>query len=128
MKKLSERGTEYRQRCRILLGRKQAVRRCIERHPAGFPGRDSKKAEYLTQENFNGLAAYEEKDETPFRFGAFTTMGELYVETGLSEINMSKLPPHPVIGFGYGCGAIRQGRDTISTEILHLISGQRLWL
>lgn len=50
---------------------------------------DSKKAGYLTQENFNGLGAYEEKDETPFRFGAFTTMGELYVETGLSEINMS---------------------------------------
>ena len=50
---------------------------------------DSQKAGYLTQENFNGLGAYEEKDETPFRFGAFTTMGELYVETGLSEINMS---------------------------------------
>lgn len=50
---------------------------------------DSQKAAYLTQGNFNGLADYEEKNETPFRFGAFTTMGELYVETGLSEINMS---------------------------------------
>ena len=28
---------------------------------------DSQKAGYLTQENFNGLGAYEEKDETPFR-------------------------------------------------------------
>lgn len=50
---------------------------------------NQEKAAFLTQENFNGLAAYEEKEETPFRFGAFTTMGELYIETGLSEINMS---------------------------------------
>ena len=50
---------------------------------------DFQKAEALTSENFNGLAEYEERDENPFRFGAFTTMGELYVETGLSEIGMS---------------------------------------
>jgi len=49
---------------------------------------DKEKAARLTQENFNGLAEYEERDETPFRFGSFTTMGELYIETGLSEINM----------------------------------------
>ena len=47
------------------------------------------KAELLTRKNFNGLAHYEEGDETPFRFGSFTTMGEIYVETGLSEIGMS---------------------------------------
>ena len=35
------------------------------------------------------MAHYEEGDETPFRFGSFTTMGEIYVETGLSEIGMS---------------------------------------
>lgn len=50
---------------------------------------DFKKAERLTSKNFNGLAAYEERDEKPFRFGAFTTMGEIYVETGLSEVGMS---------------------------------------
>lgn len=49
---------------------------------------NQEKAALLTQKNFNGLAAYEEKDETPFRFGSFTTMGELYIETGLSEIRM----------------------------------------
>lgn len=27
--------------------------------------------------------------ETPFRFGSFSTMGELYVETGLSELQMT---------------------------------------
>ncbi|WP_291584860.1 glycoside hydrolase N-terminal domain-containing protein [Bacteroides sp.] len=54
-----------------------------------FTDGDPKRAETLTRKNFNGLAAYEEKDETPFRFGSFTTMGEVYVETGLSEIGMS---------------------------------------
>ena len=54
-----------------------------------FAAGDQKKATELTCKNFNGLAAYEENDETPFRFGAFTTMGELYVETGLSELKMS---------------------------------------
>ena len=50
---------------------------------------DRKKAEELTSKNFNGLAEYEERDESPFRFGSFTTMGEIYVETGLSEIGMN---------------------------------------
>lgn len=54
-----------------------------------FTDGDDEKAAILTCKNFNGLAAYEEKDETPFRFGAFTTMGELYIETGLSELRMS---------------------------------------
>ena len=54
-----------------------------------FTDGDYEKAELLTRKNFNGLAHYEEGDETPFRFGSFTTMGEMYVETGLSEIGMS---------------------------------------
>ena len=54
-----------------------------------FTDGDYEKAELLTRKNFNGLAHYEEGDETPFRFGSVTTMGEIYVETGLSEIGMS---------------------------------------
>ena len=54
-----------------------------------FTDGDYEKAELLTRKNFNGLAHYEEGDETPFRFGSFTTMGEIYVETRLSEIGMS---------------------------------------
>lgn len=53
-----------------------------------FAAGDQKKATVLTRKNFNGLAEYEEEDETPFRFGSFTTMGELHVETGLSEPGM----------------------------------------
>ena len=54
-----------------------------------FSEGNQEKATLLTQKNFNGLAHYEEEDESPFRFGTFTTMGEAYVETGLSEIGMS---------------------------------------
>lgn len=54
-----------------------------------FADGNDQKAAQLTQKNFNGLANYEETEETPFRFGSFTTMGELYVETGLSELRMS---------------------------------------
>lgn len=45
-------------------------------------------AEKLTKENFNGLAPYEPNTEKPFRFGNYTTMGEVYVETGLNEVGM----------------------------------------
>ena len=48
-----------------------------------------KKAAKLTRENFNGLAGYEDYSEQPFRFGSYTTLGEAYIETGLSEIGMS---------------------------------------
>lgn len=54
-----------------------------------FTDGNQQKAAELTRKNFNGLAEYEENAESPFRFGAFTTMGEIYVETGLSEIGMS---------------------------------------
>ena len=50
---------------------------------------DEKKADRLTRENFNSEVPYESWKEKPFRFGNFTTMGEFYVETGLSTIGMS---------------------------------------
>ena len=53
-----------------------------------FTEGNGEKAAQLTRKNYNGLAAYEEKDEHPFRFGSFTTMGELYIETDLSELRM----------------------------------------
>lgn len=43
-------------------------------------------AEELTRKNFNSVVPYGAADEEPFRFGSFTTMGEFYVETGLSAV------------------------------------------
>ena len=54
-----------------------------------FVDNDLNKAAKLTRENFNGLAGYEDYSEKPFRFGSYTTLGEAYIETGLSEIGMS---------------------------------------
>ena len=54
-----------------------------------FVDNDLDKAAKLTRENFNGLAGYEDYSEQPFRFGSYTTLGEAYIETGLSEIGMN---------------------------------------
>lgn len=54
-----------------------------------FAEGDDALAARLTRENFNSTAPYESAAERPFRFGNFTTMGELYVETGLSVVGMS---------------------------------------
>ena len=50
---------------------------------------DDELAAKLTRENFNSTASYEFYGEKPFRFGNFTTMGEFYIETGHSSIDMS---------------------------------------
>lgn len=50
-----------------------------------FEQGDREKAAALTSENFNGYISYEPNGEQQFRFGSFTTMGELLIETGLRE-------------------------------------------
>ena len=50
-----------------------------------FTDGDLKKASELTRKNFNSTVSYQ-LDEQPYRFGNFTTMGEFYVETGLSTV------------------------------------------
>lgn len=54
-----------------------------------FARGDQEAADRLTSKNFNGLAQYSIADEEDFRFGNFTTMGECYIETGLSEVGMT---------------------------------------
>lgn len=54
-----------------------------------FADGDNEKAAQLTQNNFNGLASYEESEETPFRFGSFSTLGELQIDTDISEDKIS---------------------------------------
>ena len=54
-----------------------------------FAANDWEKASQLTRKNFNSPVPYESYAEDPFRFGSFTTMGEAYIETGLSTVGMS---------------------------------------
>lgn len=50
---------------------------------------DLDKAARLTQEHFTGNTGYEVESEPRFRFGSFTTLGELCLETNLSEEGMT---------------------------------------
>ena len=81
---------------------------------------DKEKAARLTQENFNGLAEYEERDETPFRFGSFTTMGELYIETGLSEINMKNY--HRILSLDSAMAVVQFDKDGTEYQRKYFIS------
>lgn len=50
-----------------------------------FAKGDLNRAARLTQESFTGNTAYEVGGEPRFRFGSYTTLGELCVETALSD-------------------------------------------
>ncbi|MDO5751375.1 MAG: glycoside hydrolase family 95 protein, partial [Rothia sp. (in: high G+C Gram-positive bacteria)] len=54
-----------------------------------FQDGDLNKAARLTQESFTGNAPYEAAGEPAFRFGSFTTMGELCLETAISDQGIS---------------------------------------
>lgn len=53
-----------------------------------FAEGDKAKAAELTTDHFNGIANYDEYKEAPFRFGSYTAMGEIYVETGISDTDI----------------------------------------
>lgn len=50
---------------------------------------DWNKAASLTAQNFNSTVPYEATGESQFRFGSFTTLGELCVATSISESGIS---------------------------------------
>lgn len=53
-----------------------------------FIQKDIDKATQLTQDHFNGKAAYNADGETPFRFGSFTSAGEFQIKTDIPENNI----------------------------------------
>lgn len=50
---------------------------------------DYATAEQLTLKNFNGLVGYSRSGEKEFRFGGFTTAGELQVSTGIDSASVT---------------------------------------
>lgn len=54
-----------------------------------FTDGDWNKAAQLTARNFNSPVPYEATGEPQFRFGSFTTMGELCIGTGIDEQGVS---------------------------------------
>lgn len=67
---------------------KESSRLLPEIRQAYLDGNPEKAAE-LTRRNFNGLVAYDESDEKEFRFGSFTTAGELKVWTGIDSSSVT---------------------------------------
>ena len=55
-----------------------------------FINKDIDKATQLTQDHFNGKAAYNADGETPFRFGSFTSAGEFQIKTDLPDTDIQQ--------------------------------------
>ena len=81
---------------------------------------DEEKATLLTQKNFNSNVPYESWKEKPFRFGNFTTMGEFYVETGLSTIGMSDYKR--ILSLDSALAVVQFNKDGVAYERNYFIS------
>ena len=85
-----------------------------------FSEGDQKKAAMLTRKNFNSEVPYESNREKPFRFGNFTTMGEFYVETGLSAVNMSGYKR--ILSLDSALAIVQFKKDDVAYERSYFIS------
>ena len=54
-----------------------------------FTEGNPEKAGELTRKNFNGLVSYESSEDEAFRFGSYTTAGELRIWTDIDSIGIS---------------------------------------
>jgi len=79
-----------------------------------FAEGEIEKAQKLTEENFNGLAQYEAENESPFRFGSYTTLGEIYIETGLSEVGMNQY--QRILSLDSAMAVVRFQKDGVQYE------------
>ncbi len=68
-----------------------------------FTDGDWQKAARLTTQNFNSNVPYEATGEPQFRFGSFTTMGELTLETGISPDGVSHYRRALSVDSAYAC-------------------------
>ncbi len=54
-----------------------------------FESGNYERAEELTRKNFNGLVAYDSSEEKEFRFGNYTTAGELLIWSGIDSASVT---------------------------------------
>ena len=85
-----------------------------------FINGDEQKADYLTREHFNSTVPYEMERESPSRFGAFSTMGEFYVETGLSVIGMKNYKR--ILSLDKGMAIVQFEKDGVAYERNYFVS------
>ena len=83
---------------------------------SAFEAGDYDKAAELTRKNFNGLVAYDSSEEKEFRFGSYTTAGELKIWTGIDSASIADY--HRVLSLedavarvSFGSGGIKYSRE-----------------
>lgn len=83
---------------------------------SAFEAGDYDKAAELTRKNFNGLVAYDSSEEKEFRFGSYTTAGELKIWTGIDSASVADY--HRVLSLedavarvSFGSGGIKYSRE-----------------
>ena len=81
-----------------------------------FGAGDYDKAAELTRKNFNGLVAYDSSEEKEFRFGSYTTAGELKIWTGLDSATVADY--HRILSLDdavarvtFSCGGVNYSRE-----------------
>ena len=98
---------------------KQSAHLLKDIRQAFIEGNQEKAAE-LTRKNFNSEVPYESNREKPFRFGNFTTMGEFYIETGLSAIGMSEYKR--ILSLDSAMAVVQFAKDGVNYERKYFIS------
>ena len=81
---------------------------------------DDEKAARLTRENFNSTASYEYYGEKPFRFGNFTTMGEIYIETGHSMVGLGDYKR--ILSLDSALAVVQYAKDGVEYERKSFVS------
>ena len=74
------------------------------------------RAGELTRKNFNGLVSYESSEDEAFRFGCYTTAGELKIRTGMDSSSITDY--HRILSLddavarvSYGSGGVDYNRE-----------------
>ena len=98
---------------------KQSAHLLDDIRQAFIDGNDELAAK-LTRENFNSTASYEYYGEKPFRFGNFTTMGEIYIETGHSMVGLGDYKR--ILSLDSALAVVQYTKDGVDYERKYFVS------
>lgn len=85
-----------------------------------FTDGDEEKAAFLTREHFNSEVPYDIDPNGPSHFGAYSVMGEFYIETGLSVIGLSDY--QRILSLDKGMAVVRFEKDGVAYERNYFMS------
>ena len=91
------------------------ARKALRKIRRAFSEGNQEEADSLTRKYFTGKASYEKSAESPFRFGSFTTMGEIRIST---EADLERMSGYrrclsldsAVASVSFDCGSVRHVR------------------